>query len=478
MMANICFDEILKSAALPFGSSGYWSARYIRSRSESVGVERDCVLPADIAFDEGVSITVVHDGGVGYACTSVVTRDGLRDAFRRAALMADAAHGKMVFDAALFPISSAVDVVDNSCISDGDGSIIGLLDVVMSASDRLPSSKSIVDWGGSASIEVVESVFVSSAGANIRQKFSYVGWELASVASSRSDTQTRTASRNIQGGVESVSKDVLFREADRIGAESVDLLRAKNCPSGIMDVLLMPSQMAMQIHESIAHPLELDRILGDERNYAGSSFVTTEMFGGYRYGSELLNVAFDPDMNGQYASFGYDDDGVRTQFQYLIRDGILERPIGSSLSQSRAGLGGVSCARASGWNRPPIDRIANINVLPGAPPFDELVSSIESGVLLDGCTSWSIDNNRNKFQFGCEYGRIIKDGVLGRVVKKSNYRGISSVFWRSLSGVGNSDTVGVIGMDNCGKGEANQEIHVGHSSPPCVFSNVDVFAGE
>jgi predicted Zn-dependent protease len=245
-----------------------------------------------------------------------------------------------------------------------------------------------------------------------------------------------------------------------------------------MDLLLMPDQMMLQIHESIGHPLELDRILGDERNYAGTSFVTREMFGSYQYGSPLLNVTYDPQRPEQLASFAYDDDGAAAQKVFLIRNCILERPLGGGLSQSRAQLPGTANSRASSWNRPPIDRMANLNVEAGASSLDEMIASIERGVLMRTNVSWSIDDSRNKFQFGCEWGELIAGGKLKGVVKNPNYRGISATFWRSLRSVGDAATFEVLGTQFCGKGEPNQAIHVGHAAPACVFANVEVFGGE
>jgi predicted Zn-dependent protease len=251
-----------------------------------------------------------------------------------------------------------------------------------------------------------------------------------------------------------------------------------------MDLVLAPDQMILQIHESIGHPLELDRILGDERNYAGTSFVTLDMFGTYRYGSDLLDVTFDPGVEGQLASYGYDEDGTRAERQYLIRSGILERPLGGALSQARAAathgvaIEGVANSRACSWNRPPIDRMANLNVEPGTSTFAELIGGVERGVYLQTNNSWSIDDSRNKFQFSCEYGQLIEDGELTSVVRNPSYRGISATFWRNLTGVGDRSTFTVMGTPNCGKGEPNQVIGTGHASPSCRFSSVEVFGGE
>ena len=250
-----------------------------------------------------------------------------------------------------------------------------------------------------------------------------------------------------------------------------------------MDVLLMPDQMMLQIHESIGHPLELDRILGDERNFAGTSFVTLDMFGHYAYGSELLNVTYDPSRPEQIASFAFDDEGEPAQREHLIEHGILKRPLGGAVSLARAraqrpDLQGVATSRAASWNRAPIDRMSNLNIEAGDASLDQLIGSIEFGVMMRTNLSWSIDDSRNKFQFGCEWGRVIRNGRLAEVVRNPNYRGISATFWRSLSMVGDASTFEVMGTPFCGKGEPSQLVRVGHAAPACKFSRVVVFGGE
>jgi len=245
-----------------------------------------------------------------------------------------------------------------------------------------------------------------------------------------------------------------------------------------MDLLIDPDQMMLQIHESIGHPLELDRILGDERNYAGTSFVTLDMFGSYAYGSSLLNITFDPTLPGEFASYGYDDEGTKATREFLIKDGILIRPLGGAIAQARANMSGVANARSSSWNRPPIDRMANLNLEAGKSPFDEMIASVKNGLYLRSNSSWSIDDSRNKFQFGCEWGQLIENGKLSKVVRNPNYRGISRNFWHNLAMVGDASTFKVMGSPYCGKGEPNQCIRVGHATPVCLFKDIDVFGGE
>jgi len=281
-----------------------------------------------------------------------------------------------------------------------------------------------------------------------------------------------------QGGLGAIERSGFIGCGDRLADEALQLLEAPDCPTGTMDLLLMPDQMMLQIHESIGHPLELDRILGDERNYAGTSFVTPDMFGSYRYGSELLDVTYDPSFPEEIATFAFDDDGADASKAWLIRKGILERPLGGHVSQLRAGLSGTANARACSWNRPPIDRMANLNVEPGASTLQEMIESIDRGVLMRTNVSWSIDDSRNKFQFGCEWGERIEAGRLRGVVKNPNYRGVSATFWRSLRMVGDPATFEIHGTLYCGKGEPNQGIQTGHASPACLFGGVSVFGGD
>ena len=179
----------------------------------------------------------------------------------------------------------------------------------------------------------------------------------------------------------------------------------------------------------------------------------------------------------ELASCSFDDDGTFAEKKYLIKEGKLLRPIGGFFSSQRSGMEYVACSRATNWNRPPIDRMGNINLEPGNYNFDELISSIDNGILLQTNNSWSIDDKRNKFQFGCERGTVIKNGKLTHVVKNPNYRGVTEDFWNNLTKVGDESTNEVLGTSNCGKGEPNQTIFVGHATPACVFENIDVFGG-
>ncbi len=465
-----------------------WSIRVVDDWRERISVRQDLLQPITERRSTGAMITIADSTGTGYAATSDLSVSGLRSAVTQA--RAWAARSAALGLGSSVPITSrrgsyhtpAAVGWEAAGLDDKVAWLHSLSRALRSAepgtsADARNRPARILDWEASLGYRQTESLLVSSRGARIEQVIRYLDPGLRVVANEGSSTQVRTHSldRTRQGGLENIVLAELEASAARLSEEALTLLDAPACPSGNMDVLILPGQMMLQIHESIGHPLELDRILGDERNYAGTSFVTLDMFGRFRYGSELLTVTFDPSADGALASYAFDDEGTPAEPQLIIRDGILVRPLGGALSQLRAGLDGVANARASSWNRAPIDRMANLDMLPGNESFDDLVAGIEHGVLLDTNRSWSIDDSRNKFQFGCELGRVIRDGALAEIVKNPSYRGISATFWRSLSHLGDASTLERHGTPTCGKGEPNQLIAVGHAAPACVFSNVSVF---
>jgi len=462
----------------------YCSLRYAQERTEQLSVRQNIVQPLASGEDAGVMVTVVEGGGLGYGATSDLSREGLARAVKEARAWAQRSAGRSVVDFSKLPKTAPQGEYRSQVRRPWSDLNLGeKLDLLQRESERLEGDDRIVDWQAGLWHTAAETLLLTSDGGRVHQEFSFLIPSLRATANSGGETQTRTFGRMAggrQGGLEVLDDTGWVEAAPRVAAQAVELLEAPNCPEGNMDLLLAPDQMVLQIHESIGHPLELDRILGDERNFAGTSFVTLDMFGSYRYGSDLLNVTFDPTRANEMASYGFDDDGTKAEKAFIIEDGILLRPLGGMTSQARVegrDVGGVANARASAWNRPAIDRMANLNVEPGASGFEDMLGSIERGVFMETNTSWSIDDSRNKFQFGCEYARLVEDGQLKGVVKNPNYRGISATFWRSLKMVGDESTLDVMGTPFCGKGEPSQVIRVGHASPTCLFTGIDVFGG-
>ncbi len=466
----------------------FCSLRFVEETTEQLTVRQNVTEPPQSSSDRGAMITVFDKGGYGYAATSDISESGLRTAAARAHEWARLTAGRSVIDYSGLAMPAASGHYRTRMQQPAMAGKREKFDLLKTESAQCKIDDRIVDWSASFWTTHTKQLYVTADGAMVEQEFDFMVPSLSVTAFDQGEAQTRSFGGRYngfcqQGGAEILARSGFPGSGKRTAEEALALLTAPNCPSGRMDVILMPDQMMLQIHESIGHPLELDRILGDERNYAGTSFVTLDMFGAYQYGSSLLNVSYDPTMAEQFASFSFDDDGEEARKALIIENGILQRPLGGGISRARARqagfeVRGVANARACSWNRAPIDRMANLNIEPGNSSLDDMIASIERGVLMRTNVSWSIDDSRNKFQFGCEIGQVIENGKLGHVVKNPNYRGISATFWRSLAMVGNAGTQEVMGTPFCGKGEPNQVIRVGHASPACKFADIDVFGAE
>ena len=427
----------------------------------------------------GVMVEVLCNGQFAYFATPSITMEAVRDAAEKACRYAMAASRYSVhsFTAESRPANKGNYASPYKMLQD-EISPGRINEMMLKANDALKVSDKIVSVHAATGVVESSSHFVSSNGSDISQDFLYVGTSFSATSQDGSVIQKRTEEdKNQQVGMELLDEQGILEKCNTIGSQAVELLGAEECPTEKMDLVLDSDQMMLQIHESIGHALEIDRILGDERNYAGWSFVNLEDFGNLQYGSNLLNVTFDPSISNEFASYGYDDGGMKADKEFIIKDGLLVRGLGGKESQIRSNVPGVANFRSSDWNRAPIDRMANLNVEPGSSSFDDIISSVERGVFMQTNRSWSIDDYRNKFQFGCEYAKLIENGKLTKTLKNPNYRAISTPFWNSLSMVGNDDTFDVYGTPYCGKGEPNQSIRVGHASPVCKFNDIEIFGG-
>lgn len=461
----------------------FCSLRLVREQSERLQVSRGVAEAPHLQLNQGLMITVIERGGLGYAATSDFSEAGLKAALAQARSWAETSRRFALLDFSAVLPEAAPQGEYHSAVEQPWESlpVSAKLELLQTELEPMHADERMIDWQGGLHWTHTEQYYWTVAGGEVVQSYQRLAPELQVTATDNKDVQQRSMSGMLharQGGLETLQQQGFYGSGARLAEEVLQLLAAPNCPSGKLDLLLAPDQMILQLHESIGHPLELDRILGDERNYAGTSFVTEDMFGSYRYGSDLLNVSFDPGVGGELASFAFDDEGQVAEKVLLIKNGILQRPLGAGLSQQRAGLSGTANARACDWRRPPIDRMANLNLEPGDTCFEDMIRNIESGILMRTNSSWSIDDSRNKFQFGCEWGQLIRDGELGAVVKNPNYRGVSSQFWRSLKQVGDARSWQVLGTANCGKGEPNQMISVGHAVPACHFEQIEVFGGD
>ena len=318
--------------------------------------------------------------------------------------------------------------------------------------------------------------FVSSDGHRIDQHVRECGAGIMATAIGDGETQRRSypAARGQYGtrGWELVDEIDLPAHAARVAEESRQLLGAPACPSAETTLVLGSEQMALQIHESVGHAIELDRILGWEAAYAGTSWLDLQQLGSLRYGSELMNITIDPTIPGALGSFGFDDEGTPAAPRDAVRDGRWVGVLAGRDSAAVAGLDYAGSVRADGWARLPMVRMTNVGLEPGPHTFEEIIAATEDGIFMETNRSWSIDDKRLNFQFGCEVGYEIKDGVLGRLLRNPTYTGIGPQFWRSMDML--SSEIVSWGTPNCGKGQPGQVGHTGHPAAAARFRDVRV----
>lgn len=479
MYTAIQLDSLKGTLTSTLTGVDWWGAREYRETTQFRMARNGAISENGTSMDHGIMIEAMIDGQIGYGATNDFSRAGIERAAKSAMAMARATAKNPLyqFDQSVRPKAQGkYESPFKIPLSELDAALVG--ERLIKTSKILSDDEAVIEAGAWAMITNTQINYLSSNDSSWSQNFQIVTKDLYATGKKGDVVQKRSLGmQGKQWGAESLDEMTLKSDAQRVLKELHELLVAPDCETDKMDLILAPDQLYLQVHESIGHPLELDRILGDERNYAGWSFVGPEDFGSLRYGPDILNVTFDPTLSGEMASYSFDDNGVRASKEFLIERGILKRGIGGIESQKRSGLQGVSCARATSWNRPAMDRMGNINIEPGESSLDEMIKSTERGVLMQTNRSWSIDDYRNKFQFGCEYGRVIKDGELGGVVKNPNYRSSTVPFWNSLSHVGNKETFEVWGSPYCGKGEPNQVIRVGHAIPTCKFTDIEVFGG-
>lgn len=324
--------------------------------------------------------------------------------------------------------------------------------------------------------------FASTEGAQIDQEIVESGCEIQALAADEAgEVQTRTFpwGRHQQTrGFEFVLEQDIVGNAPRVAEEAIQLLSADPCPSfDATTIILGGNQVALQVHESCGHPIELDRVLGTEASYAGTSFLTPEKLNNFYYGSESVNITADATVPGGLGTFGFDDEGTPAQRVDIVKNGKFVGYMTSRETAQDLNLGSSNgTMRADGWNRIPLIRMTNVNLLPGTWNLDDLIADTDEGIYFDTNRSWSIDDRRLNFQFGTELAWEIKGGKKTRMLKNAIYTGITPSFWRSCDAICNEKHWIVWGTPNCGKGQPPQVAHTGHGAAPARFRNVRVFS--
>jgi TldD protein len=458
----------------------YADIRVVRRQSEEIEVKNGKVGALVHDEDFGFGIRVLFQGAWGFACSSKVTKGEMENIFSKALKIAKAS-SKVKGKEILF--SSTLPIVDRYrtpiSINPFNVAVETKLNLLLKADEIIHKNKKVKISEAFSGSYKTEKTFASTEGTYIEQEIIECGAGISATAIEGSEIQVRSYPNSFRGnfstqGYEWIETLALEDKAERIAEEASQLLLAKSCPSKTTTLILDSSQLALQIHESIGHPIELDRILGTEASYAGTSFLKPEMVGHFKYGSGLVNIVADATCPGGLGTFGYDDEGIKAQKVPIISQGMLVNLLTSRETAHHLGGESNGTMRADGWNRIPLIRMTNINLEPGDWTLEQMIGDTEEGLFLTTNRSWSIDDKRINFQFGTEMGWEVKDGKLGEMVKNPTYTGITPKFWDSCDAIANRDHWQMWGTPNCGKGEPGQVAHVGHGAAPARFRNVQV----
>ncbi|MGH3038060.1 MAG: TldD/PmbA family protein [Gaiellaceae bacterium] len=466
-------------AALAVGA-GFADARVVQRRAQLVATKNGEVDSVSDSETEGIGVRVLVEGAWGFAGDPRLSEQGARDAAVRAVAFARASASRAHTRVELTPIPPAVGEYAPSFERDPvDVPLEEKIALCLRAEEgmRRPEVK-ITEASVRAMRE--ERVFRSSEGASVTQRFVECGGGIDALAvSDDGRVQNRGfpsahGGSSSQSGWEFVEGLGLDTEAPRIGEEAAALLTADPCPSGVTTVVIDAEQMALQVHESVGHPTELDRVYGTEAAYAGTSFLQPDDLGSLRYGSEHMNITADPTTPLGLGTFGWDDEGSIARRQPVVEAGVLTGYLASRETSALIGRDLGGSMRADTWSRMPLVRMSNLHLEPGAGTLEDLIADVDDGLYLSTNKSWSIDDKRLNFQFGTQVAREIKRGKLGKMLRDATYMGVTPEFWGRLDAVAGPGEWTLFGLTNCGKGQPGQYAHVSHGASPARFRDVQV----
>ncbi|HTV58031.1 MAG TPA: TldD/PmbA family protein [Verrucomicrobiae bacterium] len=461
----------------------YADARVMDIRHREISTKNGEV--GTLAEDEslGIGIRVIVSGAWGFAATDRLSREGVQACAAEAVAIAKASALAKRGNVVLAPEQAYVDTWQNPFLKDPFRiPVERQIDVLLAADREMRRVKGITVAEGSMSFRRIEQFFVSSIGSSIHQIKMQSGAGIVATSFAGSEIQKRSYPSSFGGqhaleGYELVERFDLPGHAQRIAEECVALHSAAQCPEGTGTILLEGSQLGLQIHESIGHPIELDRVLGMEANFAGMSFLTLEKLDKLKYGSEIVNVVADARLEHGpgLGTFAYDDEGVPAQCTPIISNGLFTGYLSNRETAASIGLKRSSgTMRTENWSRLPIIRMTNVSLNPGTWKYEDLIADTDDAILMETNRSWSIDDRRYHFQFSTEIGWEIKGGKKGRMIKNPSYSGITTEFWNSCDAICSRDYWTLWGTPNCGKGQPMQTMGTGHGAAPARFRNVKI----
>ncbi len=460
--------------------AAYADVRIVRFKSESVVVRNKNVEALSADESLGFGVRVIVDGFWGFAASHKMTLDEADAIAAEAVRVAKASALVRGPRADIGPPQSSSGTYKTPVVKDPFAvSLDDKIALLLRVNDAMATVPNIVSAEGNLYCQREDKIFASTEDAYIEQELYETGCGIEVTAVDEGEVQNRSYPNSVgrhQGteGWEFVERYDLAGNALRVAEEASALLRAKSMDPGTTTVILDGSQVALQIHESCGHPIELDRVLGTEAAFAGMSFLTTDKLGSFMYGSPQVNMTADATIPGGLGTFGFDDEGVAAQSTPIVREGLFLGYLTSRETAASLGQRSNGAMRASGWNRIPLIRMTNVSIEPGEWTLADMIADTDDGIYMETNRSWSIDDKRLNFQFGTEIGREIKNGKLGDLVKNATYTGITPRFWGSCDAVGNRDEWIVWGTPNCGKGQPEQVAHTGHGAAPARFRNVQV----
>ena len=465
-------------AALAAGAR-YADARVMVIRHESMQARNRVVEDLSQSEDAGIGVRALVDSSWGFHATPTLSGPAARAAGEAATAVARASARVPGPTLRLSPVPVVVESWSSPWVEHplDDVSLGEKADLLVAATGAA-NDAGVAQAHASYQVWDTEKWFASSEGSRIDQRIVECGAVVDATAIGDGETQRRSypGVRGHYGtqGWELVRGLDLVANAAVMADQAAALLSAPQCPAGVTTVILDSDQVALQIHESVGHAVELDRILGWEAAFAGTSWLDPGRLGRLRFGSDLMHTTADATLPGAMGSFGFDDEGVPAQAVDIVRDGLWVGVLSGRDSAPLVGLTSGGMVRADGPARLPMVRMTNVGLLPGDSSLEEMISGTEDGIYMQTNRSWSIDDRRLNFQFGCEIGWEIKDGTIGRMVRNPTYTGIGPAFWSSLDAVGGPDEWTVWGVPHCGKGQPLQVGHTGHHAVPCRFRDVRI----
>ena len=474
-------DDFL-SRALDLASvqgASYCDVRLVETNQERFVVRSGAVETLSNDESQGIGVRVLVSGCWGFASTNIVAPDEIDRITNVAVEIAKASAQSSTGQVSLGPPVTSQGVYTTPIrVNPFTISLEDKLGLLLEADARMGSVKGISARTGNLIFIKEHKSFANSEGAHVEQTIYEAGGGIMATARGNGEIQRRSYPQSMRqqgcAGWEFVDSMDLAGNAERIASEAVALLSAKHCPSGVTTLIVGASQLGLQIHESCGHAIELDRVLGSEAAYAGTSFLTTDKLNNFQYGSEHINITADSVRLPGLGSYGWDDEGVPAQSTPVVQNGQFTGYLTSRETASGLNLIPNGSMRAASWNRIPLIRMNNVSLEPGNWNLDDLIADTDDGILMEMNRSWSIDDRRFNFQFGTEIGYEIKKGQLGKPLRNCTYTGIPPEFWNSCDAVCNEELWTMWGIPNCGKGQPGQIGHTGHGAAPARFRNIQV----